>query len=136
MKNTIFACLWLMAASNLRAQTDLLAADRALLGRAFAPPTKDRLRDRYAETRQNPNELQFILSGFFLGYKTFVSSQDQSRCNFSPSCSEYGLLAVKKYGIIRGGISTFDRLTRCNGLTPAKYQKDFKNRLLIDPIQW
>jgi uncharacterized protein len=64
---------------------------------------------------EHRNELQFLFSSLFLGYKTFLSSQDQpDRCAFTPSCSEYGLYAVRRHGIIGGVIITFDRLSRCN----------------------
>lgn len=86
----------------------------------------------YSEAKQNKNEMQFVFSNLFLFYKTFVSSQDMSVCTFSPSCSEFGILAVKKYGLVMGGVRTMDRLTRCNGLSPEKYAIDPKSRTLID----
>jgi uncharacterized protein len=95
-----------------------------------------RLTDRYEDSRRNPNELQAVLSGFFLLYKNFVSSQDQNQCAFAPSCSEYGLQAVKRYGVIRGGMSTFDRLTRCNGFSTIKYKMDPRTMRLADPVSW
>lgn len=35
-------------------------------------------------------------------------------CRFYPSCSQYGLEAIEKYGIIRGGVMTLWRVLRCN----------------------
>lgn len=35
-------------------------------------------------------------------------------CRFYPSCSQYGLEAVEKYGIIKGGIKAIWRIMRCN----------------------
>lgn len=35
-------------------------------------------------------------------------------CRFYPSCSQYGIEAVEKYGIIKGGIKTIWRIIRCN----------------------
>jgi putative membrane protein insertion efficiency factor len=35
-------------------------------------------------------------------------------CRFVPSCSEYSWRAVKKFGIVRGGLLTVERLARCN----------------------
>lgn len=35
-------------------------------------------------------------------------------CRFYPSCSEYGVEAIKKYGIMKGGIMTTWRVMRCN----------------------
>jgi putative membrane protein insertion efficiency factor len=86
----------------------------------------------YKEAKDNKNEVQYLFSGLFLFYKTFFSSQDLNVCTFTPSCSEYGILAIKKNGIIMGGIKTMDRLTRCNGLSPEKYEIDEKAKLLKD----
>lgn len=89
----------------------------------------------YREARQNTNEIQVVFSGLFLFYKGFVSSQDSYRCAFYPSCSEYGLLAVKHLGVTRGMLSTFDRLMRCNGLSPEKYSIDAERGALIDHVE-
>lgn len=38
-------------------------------------------------------------------------------CKFHPTCSAYGLDAVRRYGTLRGGILTAWRLLRCSPLT-------------------
>lgn len=45
-------------------------------------------------------------------------------CRFYPTCSEYSLSAIHKYGVFRGTIKTFWRILRCNpwnkgGIDPA-----------------
>lgn len=35
-------------------------------------------------------------------------------CRFYPSCSQYGLEAINKYGVIRGGLMASWRILRCN----------------------
>jgi len=35
-------------------------------------------------------------------------------CRFIPSCSQYGIEAIEKYGIIKGGLMTSWRILRCN----------------------
>lgn len=35
-------------------------------------------------------------------------------CRFSPTCSEYGLQAVERFGVVRGGWLTIKRILRCN----------------------
>jgi len=102
----------------------------------FQPVKKKGLTGKYSDAKKNPNELQTLFSGAFLFYKSFISSQDSNHCNFHPSCSEYGLGAIKKYGVVRGGICTFDRLSRCNGLDNEWYKADLKNKVLIDPVEW
>lgn len=90
--------------------------------------------NRYKNHISTKNELDITLSLAFLFYKNFISSQDGATCSFHPSCSEYGMLCVKEYGVVKGGIKTFDRLTRCNSLSPQKYTIDVEKRKLYDPI--
>lgn len=87
---------------------------------------------KYSGVKNNTNEIQYVFSGLFLFYKFAISSQDNNRCTFHPSCSEYGILAVKKHGAIAGMLATLDRLQRCNGLSPEKYEIDIERRVLID----
>ena len=35
-------------------------------------------------------------------------------CRFYPSCSEYSIEAINKYGIIKGGFKSAWRVLRCN----------------------
>ncbi|MEA3464354.1 MAG: membrane protein insertion efficiency factor YidD [Patescibacteria group bacterium] len=35
-------------------------------------------------------------------------------CRFRPTCSEYAIQAVEKYGIIKGGLKALWRVMRCN----------------------
>jgi putative membrane protein insertion efficiency factor len=35
------------------------------------------------------------------------------RCRFYPTCSEYGILAIQKYGLAKGVGKTWHRLLRC-----------------------
>lgn len=37
-----------------------------------------------------------------------------SRCKFTPTCSEYGILAIEKYGAFKGTLLTIKRIIRCN----------------------
>jgi uncharacterized protein len=110
-----------------------LFASKAQDFRAFQAILDPPVKRVYTEAKNNTNEVQIAFSGLFLFYKTFVSSQDLSVCTFTPSCSEYGILAVKRFGPVQGGFMTMDRLTRCNGLSPTAYEIDRKTQLLSDP---
>lgn len=35
-------------------------------------------------------------------------------CRFNPTCSEYGIQAIRKYGIFKGSLLTMKRILRCN----------------------
>lgn len=49
-------------------------------------------------------------------YKRFISPFLPSACRFHPTCSEYMLEAVEKYGVLRGTWIGILRLLRCHPL--------------------
>ena len=58
--------------------------------------------------------LRFIIVWFVRLYQRYAKSETRLRCCFIPSCSEYAVLALKKYGTVVGGIKTMRRLFRCH----------------------
>lgn len=42
-------------------------------------------------------------------------------CRFYPTCSQYALEAVDKYGVFRGGILAVWRILRCNPFSRGGY---------------
>jgi len=70
------------------------------------------------------NVLYFLLIYFITGiccgrmaaigciklYQHYAPEEVRRRCLFKPTCSEYAILAIKKYGLIRGGYKTYVRL--------------------------
>jgi len=42
-------------------------------------------------------------------------------CRFHPSCSDYFIQAVEKYGPVRGSMKGIYRLCRCNPWNPGGY---------------
>ncbi len=51
---------------------------------------------------------------FIRGYQLFISPILPSACRYEPSCSNYGLQAIKKHGPFKGGYLTVRRILRCN----------------------
>ena len=47
-------------------------------------------------------------------YQRFAPDAVRNKCRFEPSCSEYMILAVQKYGLPEGVRKGLDRLKRCN----------------------
>lgn len=90
---------------------------------------------KYDYVKDYSNEIEFITSNLFLLYQEYVSSQDASSCSFTPSCSVYGVQAVKSQGMIVGLINFFDRFSRCNSLSPEDYPVHPQTRLLYDPVR-
>jgi putative membrane protein insertion efficiency factor len=55
-------------------------------------------------------------------YKKYLSPAiPGARCRFIPTCSQYGIEAISKHGIIKGGFMLFVRLLKCNPLGPYGY---------------
>ena len=47
-------------------------------------------------------------------YRKCISPYTPPSCRFSPTCSQYGLEAIEKYGALKGGWLTVKRLARCH----------------------
>jgi putative membrane protein insertion efficiency factor len=59
-----------------------------------------------------------ILNSFFILliriYQGVISPYLAPSCRYNPSCSEYGIQALKKYGPFKGGWLTLKRFLSCN----------------------
>ncbi|HVG15819.1 MAG TPA: membrane protein insertion efficiency factor YidD [Chitinophagaceae bacterium] len=59
-----------------------------------------------------------ILALPFIGlirlYQLIISPLMPPSCRFTPTCSQYGLEAFRKYGIFRGFWLTAKRISRCH----------------------
>jgi putative membrane protein insertion efficiency factor len=59
-----------------------------------------------------------VLSKFFLAliafYKNAISPYLGPACRYTPTCSEYGADAIKKYGPFKGGWLAIKRILSCN----------------------
>lgn len=58
-------------------------------------------------------------AGLIRGYQRFISPALPASCRFYPSCSQYTLEAVTKYGLIRGSWLGARRLVRCHPFNPG-----------------
>ena len=56
--------------------------------------------------------LPFI--GLIRFYQRFISPLTPPACRYTPTCSQYGIEAIRKYGIIKGGWLTIKRISRCH----------------------
>lgn len=47
-------------------------------------------------------------------YRRFISPLTPPSCRFTPTCSEYAILALRKHGPVKGLILAVWRILRCN----------------------
>jgi len=66
--------------------------------------------------------LKRILIGLIKFYRTYISGLKAApTCKYIPTCSEYGIEAIEKYGTLKGGILTMWRILRCNPFSKGGY---------------
>ena len=109
--------------------------DIALLKERYGKGTEKSHNENELKKIATGNEIEFIAVQAFHFYKRFISSQDISSCNFTPSCSEYALQAIRALGVVSGMLNFFDRFTRCNGINGENYDFRQDKHLLDDPVK-
>ncbi|MDO4741394.1 MAG: membrane protein insertion efficiency factor YidD [Eubacteriales bacterium] len=60
-----------------------------------------------------------ILIWLVKGYRRFISPMFPPACRFTPTCSQYALEAIEKYGALKGGYLAIRRILRCHPFHPG-----------------
>ena len=47
-------------------------------------------------------------------YRRHISPHTKPSCRFIPTCSEYALIAIERYGALKGGWLALKRILRCH----------------------
>lgn len=47
-------------------------------------------------------------------YQKFISPLKPPSCRFHPTCSQYGIEAISRFGAIKGGYLTIRRILKCH----------------------
>jgi len=59
-------------------------------------------------------------------YRRNISPLTPPSCRFIPTCSQYAIEAIEKYGALKGGYLTFRRLMRCHPF--------YRGNKIYDPV--
>ena len=54
-------------------------------------------------------------------YRNFISPLKPPSCRYIPTCSEYALIAIERYGAYRGGWLAAKRILRCHPFHKGGY---------------
>ena len=65
--------------------------------------------------------IQKLILTFIVAYQRFISPLTVPACRFYPSCSEYALQAIKRYGPWRGLWLSLRRILKCHPFHPGGY---------------
>ncbi len=67
------------------------------------------------------NIMKKLLITLIKWYRKYISPMKRTKCPYIPSCSEYGLEAIEKYGAIKGSLLAIWRILRCNPFSKGGY---------------
>ncbi|PTM56906.1 membrane protein insertion efficiency factor YidD [Desmospora activa] len=65
--------------------------------------------------------MKFIAIYLIRFYQRFLSPLTPPTCRFAPTCSQYGLIAISRYGFWKGGWMTAKRIAKCHPFHPGGY---------------
>jgi len=82
------------------------------------------LREQQNTSKNNNNPfVRFSIWGIKVIYRKYLkiwkAKKDSKKgkstlCSFYPHCSEYGILALRKYGFVVGWVKILNRIFKCN----------------------
>ncbi|WP_210404534.1 membrane protein insertion efficiency factor YidD [Chroococcidiopsis sp. TS-821] len=61
------------------------------------------------------------------GYRILISPLFPPSCRFHPTCSQYAIEAIERFGVWHGGILAVRRVLRCHPWHPGGYDPVPKN---------
>lgn len=58
--------------------------------------------------------MKFILIALIRGYRLFISPLFPPSCRFRPTCSQYAIEAIERFGVFKGSALATMRILRCH----------------------
>ncbi len=65
--------------------------------------------------------MKYILIYLIKFYRKYISPLKAPSCRFIPTCSQYALEAVEKYGFLKGGYLSVKRILKCHPFHEGGY---------------
>jgi hypothetical protein len=65
--------------------------------------------------------VKLVVLGLLRAYRFAISPMVPPSCRYIPTCSEYAIEAVERYGAVRGGLIALWRLLRCHPFAHGGY---------------
>jgi putative membrane protein insertion efficiency factor len=64
---------------------------------------------------------QRVALEFLRVYKWAISPMLPPSCRYTPTCSEYAMESIERYGVLRGGMKALWRVLRCHPFVKGGY---------------
>ena len=65
--------------------------------------------------------MKILLIWLIRGYRLVISPLFPPSCRFQPTCSQYAIQAVERFGALRGSWLAVKRILRCHPFNPGGY---------------
>ncbi|WP_338462604.1 membrane protein insertion efficiency factor YidD [Synechococcus elongatus IITB7] len=65
--------------------------------------------------------MKLLLMALIQFYRRWISPLTPASCRFYPTCSQYGLEAIDRFGPLKGSWLTIRRILRCHPFHPGGY---------------
>ena len=62
-----------------------------------------------------------VLLALIKFYRSAISPHTAPSCKYTPTCSQYGLEAIERFGALKGSALTIWRILRCNPFSKGGY---------------
>ena len=70
---------------------------------------------------------KFVMLQLLRAYKWAISPMLPPSCRYVPTCSEYAMEAVERFGVLRGSWMAFTRILRCHPFVRGGYDPVVRN---------
>lgn len=67
------------------------------------------------------NLIKVLLIWLIRGYRMFISPLFPPSCRYQPTCSQYAMQAIERFGPWRGTLMSIRRILRCHPFHPGGY---------------
>ena len=71
--------------------------------------------------KKSENNMKKLLILLIKFYRKYISPMKTTKCPYFPTCSEYGLEAIEKYGALKGILLGIARILKCNPFSKGGY---------------
>ncbi|ELS00451.1 hypothetical protein Xen7305DRAFT_00001520 [Xenococcus sp. PCC 7305] len=65
--------------------------------------------------------MKYLLIQLIRGYRLLISPLFPPTCRFQPTCSNYAITAIEKFGVFKGSFLAAKRILRCHPFHPGGY---------------
>ncbi|MGF7138026.1 membrane protein insertion efficiency factor YidD [Roseimarinus sediminis] len=106
-----------LQAQTINIKSDLEQIQKKLHKQKTVHSTRPYIYKNETPSFKTLNPISLGYGGLLFVYQNTISQHFSADCLYHPSCSDFSKQAVHEFGLIKGGLLTFDRLNRCNRLS-------------------